>query len=91
MHEHPLPASLWELACVRKLAHNTEAFVVRTYMCQYGLKSRDQWGEGLVEKGTYLMTNSATIARRMAKRCQGGHRHVHLIEGRAAAAAKYTE
>ena len=44
-----------------------------------------------MEKGTYLMTNSVAIAKIMAKRCQGGHRHVHLIEGRAAAAAKYTE
>ena len=60
-------------------------------MCQYGLKSHDLWGEWFVEKETLIMTNSATIAKILSRRCQRGHRHVHLIQGSAAAATKYTD
>ena len=65
-------------------------YVVIADMCQYNLRSTDEVGEGLVMKPTMFMTNSIAIARRLMRRCQGGHRHVHLISGRAAKAAEYT-
>ena len=42
------------------------------------------------KKPTHFMTDSATIAKRLARQCGGGHRHVQLMEGRAAKAAEYT-
>jgi len=34
-----------------------------------------------------LLTNSAEVDRAMGVKCNGGHRHVHLMAGRARAAA----
>ena len=61
-------------------------YVVISDMCQYDLKSTDAMGEGLVKKPTMFMTNSLAIAKMLMNICQGGHRHVHLIEGRTAKA-----
>ena len=44
----------------------------------------------MVKKPTYLLTNSEAINTGMCGRCQGGHRHVQLMCGRAEAAARYT-
>ncbi len=90
LHEHLASASSWELGCMRRLAEKEGVYVVIVDMCQYGLKSTDVLGVGFVNKPTMFMTNSIAIARRLMRRCQGGHRHVHLIEGRAAKAAEYT-
>ena len=60
-------------------------------MCAFGLKSTDEEGEGLVEKTTALLTNCPGLVETMSRRCEGGHRHVHLISGRAKAAQEYTQ
>eukprot|EP00972_Heterocapsa_arctica_P060374 8904351-Heterocapsa_arctica.AAC.1 len=57
--------------------------------CQYGLTSVDAEGPGAARKTTRFLTNSTHIARELDKRCPGDHRHVQLINGRAAAAQKY--
>ena len=60
-------------------------------MCRYNLQSTDDKGTGLVQKSTSLITNSATMGEHLARKCLGGHRHVHLKGGtRATAAATYT-
>ena len=43
-----------------------------------------------MKKPTRLATNSPYLARVLHRTCPGGHRHVHLVGGRAAAAAEYT-
>ena len=59
--------------------------------CQYGLKSRDQWGAAPSRKRTGFLTNSVRIARRLDKRCPNKfgyriHRHVARTNGRPKAA-----
>ena len=41
---------------------------------------------GLVKKPTGFMTSSKCIAKELDKKCDGGHSHVPLMAGRAAAA-----
>ena len=42
------------------------------------------------KKPTKFLTNSAMIARELARRCSGEHVHGQLLSGRAGPAAKYT-
>ena len=59
-------------------------------MCRFGMVARDSDGEAPVRKTTRVMTNDPGIATALKDvRCEGGHRHVHLISGRPAAAAIY--
>ena len=58
-------------------------------MCAYGLKTDDKWGEGFAMKPTGLMSNMESIIEGMPRRCRGDHRHIHLLERKAAAAAQY--
>ena len=46
-------------------------------------------GRAPAKKPTSLRTNSVEVDRAMGVKCQGGHRHVHLMAGRARAAAHY--
>lgn len=45
-------------------------------------------GPGFVKKETCWLTNSPEMAQCIAGKCEGGHRHVHLIS-RARAAQTY--
>ncbi len=40
---------------------------VKGDMCAFGMKQKDEWGEGLVKKRTGFMTNSGEIAKRLAR------------------------
>ena len=68
-----------------------DVFDVVLHACQFGLKSTDSLGEGLVKKPTRVITNMASIAGMLDRQCTGDHRHVHLVSGKAKAAAEYTE
>ena len=62
--------------------------------CQYGLKSRDEQGEGLAKKPTGFMTNSPCIVFELRRRCSNRvgyqlRRHVQLQGGRIRAAQVY--
>ena len=46
-------------------------------------------GVGHVRKETQYLTNSAELAKRLNQVCEGNHRHVHLINGRARQAQVY--
>ena len=46
---------------------------------------------GLVKKPTGFMTSSRHIANELDKSCDGGHAHVPLMAGRAAAAQVYPD
>ena len=46
-------------------------------------------GRAPAKKPTSLLTNSVEVDRAMGVKCRGGHRHVHLMAGRARAAAHY--
>ena len=89
LFEHPLTASSWGRECLKKLAAKSDVYTVKMDMCCFGMVSRDAQGEGLVRKTTQLLTNVTEVSDAMRRRCEGGHRHVHLISGRPAAAAEY--
>ena len=58
-------------------------------MCRYGMVASDELGEAPVRKTTKIATNVPEIADALSARCEGGHRHVHLISGRPRNAAIY--
>ena len=60
-------------------------------MCAHGMWQVDSEGPALVKKPTGFLTNSAKVAERVSARCSGGHRHVHLVNGRARQAQEYPE
>ena len=53
--------------------------------------AKDELGEGLVRKSTQIVTNVPELRDILCRRCPGGHRHVHLMNGRAKDAAVYPE
>eukprot|EP00972_Heterocapsa_arctica_P075361 11117790-Heterocapsa_arctica.AAC.1 len=57
--------------------------------CQYGLTSVDALGLGAARKTTRFLTNAPRVAEELGRRCPGDHRHVQLLNGRAAAAQRY--
>ena len=65
---------------------------VRLDMCQYGMVSHVHSKNGHlgpVLRPTGMLTNSRCLRKELSKRCTGGHRHVHLVGGRASAAQEY--
>ncbi len=63
-------------------------------MCKWGMVSEDAQGPGFVLKPTGWLTNSKFLAETLKGECSNmhgktWHRHVHLINGRAAAAKVY--
>ena len=66
-----------------------DVFVVILDQCQFGQWSSDDVGTGLVMKPTRIVTNMSSAGEIVGKRCQGGHRHVTLLGGKAAACAEY--
>jgi hypothetical protein len=91
VHEHPKTATSWNLSCIRELVAHPKVVSTVAHICAYGLMSTDAVGEGLVKKPIGFMTNSPEISEQFAELCRGGHRHVHLLDGRAKEAAKYSE
>ena len=58
--------------------------------CMFGLKTRGPCGELMsAQKKTKFMTNSIGIAEELERKCDRGHVHQPLLEGRAAGAARY--
>ena len=89
--EHPLTASSWRMPELAELRDAEDVYDVVLHACRFDLKSTDDIGEGLVKKPTRVITNMGTIAGMIDRQCTGDHRHVHLVSGKAKAAAEYTE
>ena len=88
--EHPLTASSWQLPCLAGLMEKEDVINVVVHMCQFNLQARDSEGIGSAKKPTRVLTNLPSIAESIGRTCAGDHRHVHLISGKAKAAAQYT-
>ena len=88
-HEHPSSASSWSRPEVLEMLLRDDCELVEVDMCDFGLTASDEYGEALVRKRTKVLTNSPEVARRIARKCTGDHRHVHLIGGRAKRAQLY--
>ena len=89
--EHPLSATSWQQECLANLMQDKRVYTTEVHMCAYDLKATDEKGEGLVMKPTRVLTNIRPVAENLTGRCCGGHRHVHLVGGRARGAAAYPQ
>ena len=89
--EHPLTASSWQLEELAGLRDQEDVIDVVLHMCQLNLRAIESEGEGVAKKPTRVLTNLPSLAESISRKCPGGHRHVHLMSGKAKAAAKYTE
>lgn len=89
LHEHPKPSASWNEPCIQELAGRDDVFVVQSPMCYWHMLAEDMQGVGHVRKETQYLTNSRELAKRLNKVCEGNHRHVHLINGRARQAQVY--
>ena len=89
LHEHPKPASSWDEPEIKRLMDMDGVFVVTSPMCKWHMMSEDSQGVGYVKKETQWVTNSEEVARIIEGKCNGMHRHVHLINGRARYAQVY--
>ena len=83
LHEHPVEEESWKLRVVQEMMALPDAVTVVADQCRFGLTEIDEEGPGLAKKPTRFVTNSAAVARRLDKRCMGGHRHVSRGRGRA--------
>ena len=90
LHEHPWLATSWQLEGMQTLEAKNYVRKILTHMCQFGMVSRSG-GKGSepgpVLKPTGFLTNSAHIARELARTCPRDHAHVNLVGGRAAESA----
>ena len=89
LHEHPASASSWQCRCVKRVMAIPGVIATTADQCRYGLTAVDERGPGLVRKSTRFLTNAPCIAAELSRKCKGNHRHVHLVNGRAAAAQVY--
>ena len=87
--EHPKTSKAWSLECVDRLWQLEDTVAVTFHTCAFGMEAEDLWGRGRVLKPTMVMTSSPSIAQCLDVQCAGGHRHVHLVNGRAKKAAEY--
>ena len=91
LFEHPLGATSWKRTTLREFMNEAGVSRVTGHMCAYGMTMHDQLGEGKVMKPMGYLTNSVVLGEKLSRTCTGDHRHVHLVQGWAAAAAKYPE
>ena len=92
LHEHPASALSWREHDIEALSRLPMVNVVTMHQCQYGLvtpSSEDP--EKLVPamKPTRWMTNSLVMAQQLQKKCDGSHKHQHLVGGRCKDASFY--
>ena len=89
VYEHPQGASSWELESVAKMRGHENVYEVKLHMCAFDMKVSACQDDERVFKPTRVLTNSRAIAESISRRCQGGHRHHHLLRGKAWEAAIY--
>ena len=92
LHEHPAGATSWQMAQMVKLSRETGVVINVADQCMYGLRTPKEGSKGeeqAARKRTKFMTNSFWVGLELRTKCDGSHRHQHLIGGRAKAAALY--
>ena len=89
MYEHPESAASWSNSSIEKLASTPGVMRTELDQCEFVLTPEDELGRAPAKKPTSLLTNSVEVNRAMGFKYKGGHRHVHLMAGRARAAAHY--
>ena len=96
LHDNLVEAGSWDEPLMRRLMGRNGVQRVVGDQCQYGLKSRDRFGEAPARKRTRFLTIAVCIAKRLQKRCPNKsghqvHRPVVLTHGRPTAAQVYPD
>ena len=88
--EQPQGSRAWDLGVVKEMMAKQDSGITTMHQCMYGLKTTDAEGEGMACTPTKVITNHDTLAEALSRKCNGAHRHVHLV-GKAACtrAAQY--
>ena len=91
IHENPAHATSWALPVIRRMMKEVGVDIVETDQCMFGLKT---WGiskHQLVpaRKPAKFMTNSRSVGNELRVKCDHGHQHQPLVDGRARDAARY--
>ena len=89
MHEHPATATSWKILEMLELIAAPGIEITTVDMCAFGMKSEDTLGESLVRKSTKILSNSEEIIKSISRRCDGSHRHIQMIGGKAKNAQIY--
>jgi len=95
--EHPWSAWSWYLEALTSVMARAGVMLVKGDQCPFGQTAVDRDGhDGLVQKGSGWLTNSAAVAGRVGVLCdnwyfaeEDKHRHVQLVNGRAKGAERY--
>ena len=61
VHEHPEKSKAWKMPEIMELLMRTEVDSIVLHMCAFGMKAKDEKGEGLVQKATRRMSSSPEI------------------------------
>ena len=91
LHGPPESVTSWDLE-IKTLEEEEGVEVVTADQCMFGLLTwkggnKNKWAPA--KKPTKFLTNSIAIAGELNVRCNKEHEHQSLVEGRAAAAARY--
>ena len=89
LREHPKWATSWKDPRMIELQANANVYTISGPMCRWEMIGEDATGVGYVRKETQFVTNSKILATLLEGHCEGGHRRVHLINGRAGFAQVY--
>ena len=89
VYEHPKSAAPWCNPSFEKLASTPGVMRTELDQCEFWLIAEDELDRAPAKKPTSLLTNSIEVDRAMRGKYKGGHRHAHLMAGRARAAAHY--
>jgi len=91
LHEHPDSATSWKDKHVQALLDDPRVHRVRGDMCCFGMYQEKDGEQHLVKKPPGFMTNAPMIAEKLDQKCDGGHEHVYLLNGRAKRAEVYPD
>ena len=90
--EHPDAAESWRTRVMSLVADLPGVVRTKFDFCMLGMTSEDEKGRAPVRKTTGILTNGATIAEVIGRaRCDGQHRHIPLLHGKAKSCEVYPE
>ena len=77
--EQPLTPRAWSLEPLLKMMITKGVFPTEFHQCMYGLTAVGHLGAAPAYKPTRVLTSHPALAEVLARRCDGSHRHAHLI------------
>jgi hypothetical protein len=77
--EQPLTSRAWSLEPVMKLMITKGVISTDFHQFMYGLTAVDHLGSAPAYKPTRVLTSHPALAETLTRRCDGSHRHAHLV------------